>query len=125
MAHFHHSVWRGETAFYPLQIAQIGLHLQGTATRLNHRDAQHILREPSGHPGGPTMAETVAEAGVAVIPEIAMNIVHLLRRKLVYPRRVLHPLDVKVFPESGGTHVEHSTPIVADDLQRLILHAGQ
>src|SRR5690606_10189089 len=71
------------------------------------------------------MTKAVAEAGVTVITKIAVNIVHPLRRQLVYPCCVLHPLNVEVLPEGGGTHVEHPAPVVADDLQRLILHTGQ
>ena len=47
----------------------------------------------------------MAQALVAVVAEILVQIALAWRRQLVYPGRIFHPVEVEVFPEGRGTEV--------------------
>jgi len=106
-------------------VAQVRLYLNGFAGWLQDPDPQDVLREPGGRPRGPAMAEAVAIAGVTVSPEGTMDVVFPFHRKFIDPGGVLHPLHVEILPEGGGSHIEHSAPVSLDDVQGLVVHAGQ
>ena len=67
------------------------------------------------------MAETVAEPRVAVGTEVAVDVLLALGHEVVNASGVLCPLQVKVLPEGGSSHVEHSTPVLADDVHSLLV----
>ena len=78
-----------------------------------------MIAHPCRGAACPSVAEAVAEADVAVCTETAMDIVLALGHELVDACGILGPFQVEVFPESRGSHVEHASPELADDVHRL------
>ncbi len=74
MLNFQRAVRCREGAFNPLEVAEMGSDPDGFASGLKDLDTEHMFGEPGSGAGGPTMAKTVAEAEVAVIAIIAVDV---------------------------------------------------
>ena len=53
-----------------------------------------------------------------------MNIILPLRYKIIQPCGITAPVQIKILPKGSGSQVKHSSPILTDDIQRLLIFAG-
>ena len=77
---------------------------------------QNMAAQPSGRTGSPTMAQTMTESLIAIIAIRTVHIDFSFRNQFVDTGRILRPIHVEIFPESGSTQIEHRSPILTDDI---------
>ena len=73
----------------------------------------------------PAVTQAVTKAEIAIRTVVAVNIDLALRYGLVYPAGILEPVEVEILPERGGTHTEHSAPVLLHRIQCTVIIAGK
>ena len=64
------------------------------------------------------MAEAVTQPLVTIFPEVGVKIVFARNRQFGDRRGVFEPVQIEILPEGRRTEVEHTAPVVADDIER-------
>src|SRR5690606_34469597 len=107
--------------FRKSQVAKIWSYFDNFASGTNNFDTEYMFCEPGRWTRSPTMTKAVPETDIAVGTIIAMHINFASRNQLIYTRRVRHPFHIKIFPESSGAQVKHSTPVLPDHINSALI----
>ena len=111
---------QGEGALDPVEVAKVGLDPDLVTPRFQDANAQDVFAQPGGRTRCPPVAEAVAEALVAVVAEIAMDVLLALRHEFIDAGGVLGPGQVEILPEAGRAQVQHGAPVLTDAVQAAL-----
>ena len=101
VAYAYLSVGSGEGTLCPLQTSQMWGNAHPLAACLQDLHTQHMSTHPCRGSAGPSVAEAVTEAWVAVCAKVSMDILLSLRNKIIDAPSIAGPFQVKVLPEGG------------------------